>query len=515
MIKRALLLVLALVLLLVAAVAINTLRHGSRQLDVPPAPPLAVDEKGVADKLAGAIRFNTVSSAVDAQQNADEFRKFHAFLQQRFPKVHAALKREVVGDLSLLYTWPGTDTKAKPIMLMAHQDVVPIAPGTEANWKAGTFSGEIKDGFVWGRGAWDDKANLIAQLEAVEMLLAGGFQPRQTVHLAFGADEEVGGQRGAVQIAKLLESRGTKLDFIIDEGLLIIDGVMPGLNKPAALIGIAEKGYLSVVLKVPATPGHSSMPPPKGSSAIAMMSAALRRLDDEQLPASLRGVAREMFETVAPEMSGFQRVALSNLWLFGPVVLSQLEKGANTNAVVRTTTALTIVNAGNKDNVLPGVAEATVNFRLLPGDTRESVMQHVKDKVANDRFELIALPGSEPSPVSPTQSASYQLINRTVRSLFPDTVVAPGLMIGATDSHHFAGLSDHIYRFSPVRAKPEDLPRFHGTNERIATANLAELVRFYNQLLQNLNHPRSAFGASPSRGRHQWPGEAGSTVALA
>jgi carboxypeptidase PM20D1 len=239
------------------------------------------------------------------------------------------------------------------------------------------------------------------------------------------------------------------------------------------------------------------MPPPRGGSAIGMMSAALRRLEDEQLPAGIRGVAREMFETVAPEMSGFQRVALSNLWLFGPVVQSQLEKSAGTNAVIRTTTALTIVNAGNKDNVIPGVAEATVNFRLLPGDSRDSVMQHVKSKVANDRFELIALPGAEPSPVSPTQSASFQLLNRTVRSVFPGTIVAPGLMIGGTDSHHFTALSDHIYRFSPVRARAEDLPRFHGTNERIATANLAELVRFYNQLLRNAAAPATASSPSP------------------
>jgi carboxypeptidase PM20D1 len=498
MIKRILLSLFGLVLLLVAAVAVNTLRHGSRQLDVPPAPPLVVDEKGVAEKLSGAIRFKTVSSHDKPELNADEFRKLHAYLEQRFPKAHATLKREVVGGLSLLYTWQGSDPKALPIMLMAHQDVVPIAPGTEPAWKAEPFAGETKDGFVWGRGAWDDKANLIAQLEAIEMLIAGGFKPRQTVYLASGADEEAGGLRGAVEIAKLLQSRGVKLDFVIDEGLLITDGIMPGLSKPAALIGIAEKGYLSVVMKVPATPGHSSMPPPKGSSAIGMMSAALRRLDDEQLPAGIRGVAREMFETVAPEMSGFGRVALSNLWLFGPVVQAQLEKGASTNAMIRTTTALTVVNAGNKDNVIPGMAEATVNFRLLPGETRASVIQHVKDKAGSDRFELISLPGSsEPSPISPTQSASYQLINRTVRSLFPEVIVAPGLMIAATDSRHFSAISDHIYRFSPVRARPEDLPRFHGTNERISTANLAELVRFYNQLLRNAAAAPSTTSPSP------------------
>ena len=486
MLKRVLLSLLALLLLLAAAVVFNTLRQGSRQIEVPPAPAIAINEQGVAEALAASLRFKTVSSHDDPKLNADQFLALHGYLQQRFPKVHAGLKREVVGELSLLYTWPGSDAKAKPLLLMAHQDVVPIAPGTESTWQAVPFAGEVKDGFVWGRGAWDDKANLIAQMEAVEMLLASGFKPRQTIYLALGADEEVGGQRGAHEIARLLQSRGVRLDFIIDEGLLITEGILPGLDKPAALIGIAEKGYLSVALKVPATPGHSSMPPPKGETAIAMMSDALRRLDDQQLPAGIRGVAREMFETVAPEMTGFNRVALTNLWLFGPVVQAQLEKGASTNAMLRTTTALTVFNAGNKDNVIPGQAEATVNFRLLPGDTREHVMQHVKAKVANERFELTAMPfSSEASPVTPTKSESYQLINRTVRSLFPGTVVSPGLMIGATDSRHFTAISDHIYRFSPVRARPQDLPRFHGTNERIAIANLAELVRFYHQLLRN------------------------------
>jgi carboxypeptidase PM20D1 len=485
MIKRVLLTLLALVALLVLAVVVNTWRQGSRQVDVPPLAPIAVDEKAAGESLAVAIRAKTVSSPDDATLNADQFEALHAHLQARYPRLHAALAREVVGGLSLLYTWPGSDPAAKPIMLMAHQDVVPIAPGTEKTWQAEPFAGELKDGFVWGRGSWDDKANLISQMEAVEMLVASGFRPKRTVYLAFGADEEVGGLRGAKAIAALMAERKVRLDFVIDEGLLITEGVLPGLKPPAAIIGIAEKGFMSVALRVSATPGHSSMPPPKGTSAIAMMSAALNRIDDDQFPAALKGVAREMFDTVAPEMSGFNRIALSNLWLFGPVVQKQLEAGASTNAMLRTTTALTIVNAGNKENVLPGRAEATVNFRLLPGDNLTGVLAHVKQAVANDRFEFVTLPGAtDPSKVAPTDSASYRLIERSVRELFPGTVVAPGLMIGGTDSQHFGNVSDHIYKFSPVRARPEDLPRFHGTNERISTANLAELIRFYHRLVQ-------------------------------
>ena len=489
MTKRIVLVFIALLLLLAAVVAVNTARHGSRQLQVAAAPAVAVDTAAVADKLAALIRFRTVSSADDPNLNADEFRKLHAHLQQRFPLVHQKLKREVVGGLSLLYTWQGSDPTAKPIALMAHHDVTPIAAGTEDRWQVPPFAGVVKDGYVWGRGAWDDKGNLVAQLEAVEMLLASGFQPRQTVYIVSGADEEVAGLRGAAQVVKLLQARKVRLDFVIDEGLVLAEGLVPGVAAPTALVGVAEKGYITVQLKATAPPGHASMPPPPGTSVIGKMGAALQRRAQEQFPARLRGVARELFETLAPEMHGFQRVALSNLWLFGPLVESQLAKAPGTNAMLRTTTALTIVNAGNKFNVIPGQAEAILDVRILPGDTREMVLQHVREK-AGPGIEVASVGGStDPTPVTSTHSVAYRNVERTLRSLFPGTVVAPALYVAGSDSQHFVPIADNIFRFSPVRVKPEDVSRLHGTNERISTTNLAELVRFYHQLLANLNAP--------------------------
>jgi carboxypeptidase PM20D1 len=490
-IKKLFLSLLALVVALAVAVGINTARKGSRQIQVQPLAPIAVDERAVAGRLGEAVRLKTISSRDDANLSADQFKAFHALLHAKFPKAHATLKREVVGDLNLLYTWEGADPKAKPIMLMAHQDVVPIAPGTEGDWTVAPFSGEVKDGFIWGRGSWDDKGNLLSQLEAVEMLVASGYKPPRTIYLAFGADEEVGGFRGAAKISALLKERGVQLDFVLDEGLLVLEGVMPGIAKPTALIGVAEKGYMSVVLKMSATPGHSSMPPRKGTSAIAMMSAALNRLEDEQLPGGIRGVAGDMFDTLAPEMGGFSRVALSNLWLFGPVVQKQLEGAGSTNAMLRTTTALTIINAGNKENVLPGRAEATVNFRILPGDTKEGVLEHMRSKVVMaapaDKFELFALPGAvDASKVAPTDSAQYGTLNKTIREVFPDALVAPGLMVGGTDSIHYGPISDHIFKFSPIRANNEDLKRFHGTNERLSTKNYTDAIRFYHRLITEM-----------------------------
>lgn len=495
MFRRVLLTVVALLALLVVALAGNTLRQGSRQLQVAAVPPLHVDEHAVGESLAQAIRARTVSSATDAAQNADQFEALQAHLRQRYPRVHAGLKREVIGGLSLLYTWAGADTAAPAIALMAHQDVVPIAPGTEGDWQAEPFAGTIRDGYVWGRGAWDDKSNLITQLEAVEALLGQGFVPRRTVYLVFGADEEVGGERGAMQISRLLQQRGAKLEYVIDEGLLLTQGMLKGLEAPAALVGVAEKGYVSVRLQAKAPPGHSSLPPAvPGQQAIAQIGRALVALDNHPLPAAIGGVAGDMFDVLAPEMDGIQRVVLSNRWLFGPLLVRQLEQAGSTNALLRTTTALTIVNAGNKDNVLPGRAEAVANFRLAPGDRRQTVIDHVRRTIANDAIEVTDLPGgSEPSAVADTAAPSYQAINRTLREVFPGTLVAPGLMLAGTDSRHFEPFTKQIYRFSPVRAGPEDLSRFHGTNERIALANLAEMVRFYHRLLQ---HTAGAPGAS-------------------
>ena len=476
---------------LVAVVGAKTWLTPSRQLAVAPVQPVAVDGAAASTRLAAAVRFKTISSAADPSANAAEFDGLHAHLRASFPKAHAAMQREVVGTHGLVYTWPGTDPKTPAIGFLAHQDVVPVAPGTEGDWQEPPFAGNVTGGFIWGRGAWDDKGNLMSMLEAAELLAASGFKPRQTVYFLFGHDEEVGGQRGAVQMAKLLQSRGVRLQFLVDEGLLITDGLLPGLTQPAALIGVAEKGYLSLQVATSAAPGHSSMPPAEaGQTAIGMLSAALAKIEDRQMPLAIRGVAGEMFTTLAPEMSGMNRVFLSNLWLFKPLVERQLAKGASTNATLRTTTALTMVNAGNADNVLPGRANAVVNFRLLPGDSSDHVVAHVNAAVANPAVKVEKLAGfSEASKVSPTTAPGFQLIAKTLRQLHPDVVVAPGLMIAATDSRHFDAVADTVYKFSPVRARPEDLKRFHGTNERISTANYVELIQFYHQLLGNAAAP--------------------------
>lgn len=446
---------------------------------------LAVDPEPVAERLAGALRFETVTTQ-GGDSALKAFSGLHRYLEQSFPRVHQTLTREVVGGGSLLYTWSGQDPKLRPLVLMSHLDVVPVEAGTEGQWTHPPFAGAIAGGFVWGRGAMDDKMGVMAILEALEALLGGGVTPRRTVYLAFGHDEEAGaagGANGAAQMAGLLRSRGVDPELVLDEGGAVLHGMVPGLNRPLAVIGIAEKGYLSVELAIKSEGGHSSTPP--AQTAIGILSRALTRLEDHPLPARIEGAARQMIEAMAPEMPFAQRLAMGNLWAFGPLVKRMMLTQPASAATLRTTTAATVVRGGDKENVLPQQATAVVNFRILPGDSIALVLEHVRTTVADPRVEVKPLgPGMEPSPVSATDSPAYRMLAETIRRLHPQAVVVPNLVVGATDARFYAPFSRSVYRFTPLVAQQSDLKRVHGTDERVSVANYADMVRFYAALIR-------------------------------
>jgi carboxypeptidase PM20D1 len=471
--------------LLISVVLTRTLRFPSKQMEGDLIPAVAVDKNQVIEHLAQALRFQTVSHQDTAQSHDEAFIALHAYLEQAFPKVHAMLTKEVAGEYSLLFCWNGSKQDLKPILLMSHLDVVPVEPGTESSWTHPPFEGRIADGYLWGRGAIDDKAGVLGILESVEMLIGEGFHPRRTIYLAFGHDEEIGGQRGAMQIAALLQSGGVEPEYVLDEGGAIVEGIIPGLSAPIALIGIAEKGYVSLELTVESEGGHSSMPPPQ--TAVGILSAAIHRLENNQMPARMSGATRQLFEYVGPEMSFPMKSVFANLWLFGPLVKRQLTASPTTNATIRTTTAATMFEGSIKENVLPIKARAVVNFRILPGDSIGSVIEHVRQTINDPRVKirLLAGFGSEPSVESDVNAPSFQMLQRTIRQVFPDVVVAPNLVLGATDSRHYAGLSRNLYRFLPIWISAVDLRRAHGTDERISVENYAQIVSFYRQLILN------------------------------
>jgi len=475
------------ILVVVSSVlVIRTARFTSRQLQVAPAQAIAVDRDGAAKRLAEAIRFQTVSFQDPAEPSVKEFDRLHAFFTISFPRLHQQLSKETINAHSLLYMWKGKEARLKPILLMGHMDVVPVESATEKHWTRPPFSGEIAEGYIWGRGTMDDKVGVLGILEAVEYLLNVDFQPQRTIYLAFGHDEEIGGANGAGKIAALLRGRGVELEFVLDEGMNIVDGVIPGLAAPAALIGIAEKGYLSLELSVETAGGHSSIPP--AETAIGIVSRSLQRLEAAPFPARLSGPTRRMLEFLGPEMAWAKRLALANLWLFDPLVRKQLAASPLTNAAIRTTLAPTLFHAGVKENVLPTQASAVVNLRILPGDTIAGATAHVRATIDDPRVKIIPLPvRMEPSAVSDIEAASFSVIHRTIRQTVPEALVAPALLVAATDSRHYAGLTKNIYRFLPITLRPEDASRYHGIDERISLEDYARCVRFYAQLIRNSN----------------------------
>lgn len=474
----------ALAALALAAMALAGGRGNGSPTEAPPPPAevLPVSE-GAAARLAGAIRHRTVSHEDPAALDARAFAELHAYLETAFPRVHRQLLRERVATHSLLYTWRGSDASAKPLLLLGHLDVVPVEPGSETSWRHDPFGGVIADGFIWGRGSIDNKSAVVGTLEAVEMLLAEGFRPARTVHLAFGHDEEAGGLEGARAVAALLRERRVELELVLDEGGVISDGLLPGVPGAVALVGIAEKGFVSLELSARAAGGHSSLPPRQ--TAAGIVGAAVARLEANPLPARLAGPSEELFRAIGPRLPVVQRVALANLWLTRGLLTRKLEAAPATNAMVRTTTAVTMLQAGTKDNVLPTQARAVVNFRILPGDSVATVVEHVRRAVADDRVEIrnAGRFTAEPSAVSRTDSGAFRALARAIRSVTPTAVVAPYQVVVVTDARHYGDLSRNVFRFLPLRLTPPDLERMHGVDERIGVGEYERAVSTYRRLI--------------------------------
>jgi carboxypeptidase PM20D1 len=342
----------------------------------------------------------------------------------------------------------------------------------------------VADGYVWGRGALDDKASVLAILEAVEALLGEGFVPARTILLAFGHDEEISGLEGARRLAALLAERGAGVAWVLDEGGTITSGVLPGVEAPVAVVGIAEKGFADVELRVIDAGGHSSTPPPH--TAIGRLARAVGRVEAAPFPARFAGATAALIEHAAPEMALPYRFVFANLWLLNRPVLARFTSDRRTAATIRTTTAVTIVAGGTKSNVLPTEARAVVNFRTLPGDSATRVATRVRRLVDDTAVEVRVLPGAgEASPVSSPESEGYREVATAIRQIYPGTVVVPYLVIGATDARHYARLTPTVLRFAPGLETAASPPRAHGTDERVGVGEHAQAVRFYAQLIRN------------------------------
>lgn len=474
--KKLLYALLAVILIIAAILLFNTLSLKSKQVASIPAEKITIPDS-VFQNLSEAIQFKTISFSEEAIPDSTAFNGFHQFLKETYPLTHQNLNLEKISEYSLLYTWQGTDTSKKPIILMSHQDVVPVDEPTLGDWEAGPFEGEITDTHIIGRGTMDDKSTLLAIMESVERLLSESFTPRQTIYLAFGHDEEVGGGKGASKIAAYLKSQGVNAAMTIDEGGFLADGMIPGIDKPVAIINLAEKGFASFKLIVETTGGHSSAPPRENT--IGMLAQAIVDLENNQLPYKLVKPIDNQLEYMGAELPFMKKLAFANPWLFKKPILKALN--------AHTTTAPTIIDGGIKNNVIPTVAEATINFRILPGETIETTKQHIEATIS-DRVKVEPVGFlTNPSPVSSVDSKAFKNLERTIRSIFTEAVVVPGLVGGGTDARYFYEISDDVYRFYPLRINPDNMTGFHGIDEKITKENYKEIIQFTYQLIKEFD----------------------------
>jgi carboxypeptidase PM20D1 len=480
MLTSILLIILAILILTTLYVLVRTIIFERSRGAIEKVEGIPVDEQQVAEHLAASIRCQTVPLDETGTPDPQAFQQLHQMLKETYPLVHQKLRREVVNGYSLVYIWQGSRSDLEPVMLMAHQDVVSADP---TEWTYPPFDGVIADGLIWGRGTLDIKNQLIGIFDAAEILLQQGYRPERTILFGLGHDEETGGVNGCKIVGQMLKERGVHLAGIVDEGGGISAGLAAGVRGPVALIGVSEKGYLTVEFTVHSQPGHSSTPPPQ--TAIGILARALARLEAHPMPTQLRRL-RPLYHGIGRAAPIYIQVAFANIWLFGPLLKRWLVPNPEMNASMRTTTALTIINGGVEDNTIPADAKAIVNFRLLPGDSIADVLWHAKKVIKDERVHINPVEGkfNEALPISPNKGPAYEGLSKVVQQVFGNYPVAPFVMLGGTDCQHFVPVCDHIYRFTSVVMDESFRGLEHGIDERIPVEAMAKMVKFYAQLMQ-------------------------------
>lgn len=459
--------------------------------------------------LAGGIQFPTIINEVYEESNFKPFVEFKQYLIKTYPRIYQTMDTLTINQYGMLFHWKGKNPNAKPILLLSHYDVVPVvgydpsdytqgeifyhpdekAEKSEAQstWDYPPFSGAVVDGRIYGRGTLDMKGMLFSIMEAANELIGEGFQPEQDVWFAFGQDEERSGLHGAIHIADYFKSQGIEFGAVYDEGGIIAGpkSVLPNVDVPMALVGLGEKGFLTLRIRVYGIGGHSSMPPQKGSLIYA--AEIMQKLNENQMPANLIPPIASFLDNIGGQMNFTSRMAIANQWLLGSNLKKSLSKSPASNALIRTTTAVTMAYGSDAPNVLASVAEVTVNFRILQGNTVNDVIEHVKDICKDYKVDLQVISSREPSSLSPADSEPFNRLKEIVEGLYPNAIVSPYITIGGTDAYKYQIVSNNIYRFMPVSLDQQDQRTIHNENEHITLENYGKMITYFKEIMKQYN----------------------------
>lgn len=471
--------ILALVVLFLAVLLVRAALFRPKEDALPEPEKTAIDYGKAAEHLARMVRVKTVSSRDSAAVDEGEFERFRTLLAELYPTVTKNCPPERIGPSGILYHIKGKSADA-PSVLMAHYDVVP--PGDEDAWERPPFCGETDEhGVLWGRGTLDTKGTLCGILEAAETLLAGGFVPARDVYLSFSGDEEIMGE-SAPAIVEELRRRGVRPAFVLDEGGAVVEGAFPGVAQKTAVVGTCEKGQMDVELSVKSRGGHTSAPPPK--TPVAALCRAAAAVDSHPFPAALTPAAAELFDTLGRHSGFALRLVFANLWCFLPLLKRICTKsGGEMNALMRTTCCFTMMEGSRAANAIPTEARMTANLRLSPLDTMETAVERLRRVIGDPDVSVRTIQGTNPSPVSPTNTPEWERLRRAIRMTWPEAIVSPYMMVACSDSRHFCAISENVFRFSAMELTKEERGCIHGLNERVPTEKIGRAAEFFTRVL--------------------------------
>lgn len=506
--KKILFIILSVVIVLIIIVLIKTFTYPFKKINSKTSEGWKfVKNDSAIQRFSGGLKIPTVSSGELGEFDYSTFDTIKEYLRTSYPLVYENTEFTEVNKYGLVFKLKGKNSSLDPILFLSHTDVVP--PGdadvkdksenifrpddkplpavskVAEDWDFGPFSGAVANGRIYGRGSIDMKGMLFSLMESMNNLIKNKHIPQRDIYLAFGFDEEVGGQQGAVKIAEYFKSKNIKFDAVYDEGGLILEkGSVAGIDSDVAVIGCAEKGFLSVKIKVKGLGGHASMPPME--SAIGKAAVIMQRLEHDQMKSMITPLINEFFTNIGGSMSFVNRMGISNQWLLKPVLLAQLTKNNSTNALVRTTTALTMMKGSDAPNVLSPEVEFVVNFRLLPGNSVKDVKEHIANATKGFDVEIEEIDSvKEASNVSPTNTKAFKLIEAAIKEIHPTAIATPYLTVGATDAYKYQIVSKNIYRFMPIKINDAEKQSIHSTNEYLSIENYMKMIHYFKFIMLN------------------------------
>lgn len=472
--------ILGLIVVFIVVIVERTLLFVPEKREKIEAEEITLDEDKIVRDMVAMIRCKTVSNRDDSLVDWSEYEKFEAEIRMRFPKLFEVARFEKVGKTGLLFYIKGQSSSA-PSVCMAHYDVVPVE---EEGWSKPAFEGIIEDNLIWGRGTLDTKGTLCGVLEATEKLLLEGYVPKNDLYLAFSGEEEIDGD-SCKEIVAYLDGHGVKPVIVLDEGGAVVEKVFPGVERECALIGIAEKGSVSVDFSMESNGGHASTPPVK--TVMGQLSRAVVAIEKHPFKKQMTKPVKQMFDVLGRESNFLFRMIFANLWCFGPVLdLYGRLCGGEINALLRTTVAVTRMEGSKAYNVMPPKGSMGLNMRLLGDDTVESAVAYLNKTIKNDNIKATVVSGMNPSIVSDTACLEYAKLKEAIHMTWPEAVVSPYLMMACSDSRHYCRITDHVYRFSAMKLSKEERGMIHGNDERIPIPTLIKTVEFYVRLLKML-----------------------------